>query len=1012
MLELAPEQSAVDQLRARVADAHAVEQVVADRGSLLRMPLADGVCDALAIADLTPADLTAAQALEIGRVLAPYRGIAILGNARGGLDAGALAAWIKSISTIASISSDGGTWAVVRMPALAGGDDWSHLNHGADGNPVSTDATIERAPDHLQWYRGPYIGDKWGTYVAGAGRVFWSRAAFGDDKYPPHLVIARALNDGHVLWTRPLATNFGRNDSLLIADGETLWLEDDDGVLALNAETGAERSRIAVSAKEKEVRWMLLSDGVLVTLAGPKVDTAFKSAPSRTDSENVNFVGDELAGWDTKSGSRLWSFSEQKIDPPKLVANGGRLFLYANRQYAAALDLRSGKQLWKTAAPIAEPGGKGMGWWWDMNDFFTPTIGAIATKDAYIINWRAHLQSQAFAVADGKLLWDHMHGKEGTSNPDAIKRMNGVGGMLPFWMVLGDTIYTHNNWVYNQPGSGTFDVLTGKSTPKHFSFTYGGCGHFTADSNGLFFGMVGEIFDGATGSMIQREYSKTACGVGQFVADGDIIKVPSPCGSCYEWRGFMVTRTAKDFVAEDPATRLERGPATASAQASDAMDWTTYRATDARSNALPVTMPAKAAVLWTYKPSGLPEQPALDECPTPVIAVGDRAWMGTADGAVVCVGTADGSERWRFATGGRIWSAPSWAQGRIYVGSADGWLYCLGADSGALVWRYRLAPVESRIIQWDRLSSRWPVLPCTLVRDGVAYSLAGVISELDGTEIVALDAATGALRWQKHLGAGQPDASGQMCWGDGAIWLRGGDWGNARLDPSDGKLSLLTSAQGIGHASHGQDICFIGDGWLMYGGRQHILPSANVRQDRMRCTYQLAVPAPSQKDSIITLSNYKNDGVGAWDARGLLFGDESGHWWVDAGLLSDLNANASSPAAAKLAVREAGQSPEAKQRAVELVTHIDKQDRRFSAFFWPMLSANDVIMTGCEHVEWRRYAPYVIAVDRTSGNTVWSVQLPTKLNMPVWNGMCLDRSSHVLVPIQDGSLVCIGAPRG
>jgi outer membrane protein assembly factor BamB len=419
-------------------------------------------------------------------------------------------------------------------------------------------------------------------------------------------------------------------------------------------------------------------------------------------------------------------------------------------------------------------------------------------------------------------------------------------------------------------------------------------------------------------------------------------------------------------------------------------------------------MPAKAAVLWTYRPRGQPEHPAIDECPSPVIAVGDRAWMGTADGAVVCVVTTDGSERWRFATGGRIWSAPSWAQGRIYAGSADGWLYCLSADSGALIWRFRVAPVESRIVQWDRLCSRWPVMPCTLVRDGVAYSLAGVVAELDGTEMVALDAATGTLRWEKRLGANQPDASGQMCWGDGAIWLRGGDWGNARVDPATGAFTQLSSTQGIGRPNHGQDIGYLGHGWLVYGGRQHILPGVEIVQDRMYCTYQLSAPSAARSPSILTLNAYKGDGISAWDDHGIVIGEESGHWWLDPDLVADLDASAISPGVAKFPVRDLNLEAASSAHLVALAAHSPNQAPKDCRFLWPMLSANQVILVGGGGSEWR-WKPSVVAVDRASGQTAWVVPIP--LGMPDWNGMCLDRAGQVLVPFLDGSLMCIGAPR-
>ena len=44
---------------------------------------------------------------------------------------------------------------------------------------------------------------------------------------------------------------------------------------------------------------------------------------------NELYVGQELAAWDAASGAELWRFAEPRIDPAKLVAAGGRVYLYA-----------------------------------------------------------------------------------------------------------------------------------------------------------------------------------------------------------------------------------------------------------------------------------------------------------------------------------------------------------------------------------------------------------------------------------------------------------------------------------------------------------------------------------------------------------------------------------------------------------------------------------------------------------------------------------------------------------
>ena len=149
-----------------------------------------------------------------------------------------------------------------------------------------------------------------------------------------------------------------------------------------------------------------------------------------------------------------------------------------------------------------------------------------------------------------------------------------------------------------------------------------------------------------------------------------------------------------------------------------------------------------ASAIWReYEPDGNATQ---------AIAVGDRIWFGTAEGALVCLDRQTGEQRWRYWTTGRIMSPPTWHDGRLYAGSGDGWVYCLDAANGGLIWRYRVAPSEWRLMVQGYLSSAWPVLANVLVHDDTVFVSAGLISELDGSVFCALNARTGEPRWEKR----------------------------------------------------------------------------------------------------------------------------------------------------------------------------------------------------------------------------------------------------------------------
>ena len=151
-------------------------QVIIETGSPGQLPLGDWVADLYIAADASDENLRSLSAREASRVLSPYRGTAVVGNpagAKAGLSKEALSAWAKDTGGAASISEDGdGLWAVVKMPPLKGGNDWSHYYHGPDGNPVSRDTAFNGTRYQLQWHDMPMQGERNYTMVASAGRLF------------------------------------------------------------------------------------------------------------------------------------------------------------------------------------------------------------------------------------------------------------------------------------------------------------------------------------------------------------------------------------------------------------------------------------------------------------------------------------------------------------------------------------------------------------------------------------------------------------------------------------------------------------------------------------------------------------------------------------------------------------------------------------------------------------------------------------------------------------------------
>lgn len=96
-------------------------------------------------------------------------------------------------------------------PCPAEMDEWSHWEHGADGNPVSQDSLVG-PPRELQWIAGPrysrqHWGPRQGAAVTAGGRLFTI-----EDETPTStfniadrwVLIARDAFNGVVLWRREL----------------------------------------------------------------------------------------------------------------------------------------------------------------------------------------------------------------------------------------------------------------------------------------------------------------------------------------------------------------------------------------------------------------------------------------------------------------------------------------------------------------------------------------------------------------------------------------------------------------------------------------------------------------------------------------------------------------------------------------------------------------------------------------------------------------------------------------
>ncbi|MFW6079502.1 MAG: PQQ-binding-like beta-propeller repeat protein, partial [Gemmatimonadota bacterium] len=122
------------------------------------------------------------------------------------------------------------------------------------------------------------------------------------------------------------------------------------------------------------------------------------------------------------------------------------------------------------------------------------------------------------------------------------------------------------------------------------------------------------------------------------------------------------------------------------------------------------------------------------------VLVDDLVLFGSGDGNVYAVDAASGTERWRFATEGRVRSTPAVADGTVYVGSADGSLYAIDLETGERVWRYDTEGRTLRSGEWGY--DRRTVQSSPAVVDDIV-----LVGARDGF-LYAVERATGELRWR------------------------------------------------------------------------------------------------------------------------------------------------------------------------------------------------------------------------------------------------------------------------
>ncbi len=640
---------------------------------------------------------------------------------------------------------------VVIKPAEPGVDQWGHPYHGPDNNVVSQDDAA-RLPGELRFQTYPVFAPMPEQTLFAGGKIFFfsGHIAFHEREEPllNTLTVINAYN-GLRLWSRPLHPDYvvhnisklATDTEVVFAEGETLWM--------LDAVTGKQRGKFSAPAEasaagDKDWKWVAREKDTLWAAFGPPDARVavhrqkremghwpWDVANDRYRSITNNFgAARTLAAFKYPEMKLLWSVREpEPFDARALCMKGGRIFQLAPKEYMAARDCTTGKQLWRrtpeTSKPLFDAIGSslkrqswGLGW--------STYACARASDKVVCIAGPSFTKTICVSFDNGDLLW-----KSDVQSPH------------PFF--LNDALYVVPRVASPAATCRTFDPLSGKVLDSFSLGVIGSCTRLTATPKQFFYrpgGGEGRTVYVDIGARKLADYEgvvRPGCFDGVVPANGRLYWMPLAC-DCWQVHGTFCMAPRSSLKASSPVESPAWAAPTSSEPAAGD-DWSMFRANPAGTATVPVAVGQKVRELWRRRlPAGGLTAP---------VCAGGRVFVGGEDGTVRAIDADDGKTLWRMSANAAVLYPPAYWNGRVVVGSCDGVLYCADASDGRVLGRAELAPERRFVNIMDRLMSAWPLGGgVVLGEDGIAYTVAGSTAA-DGAVAAAVDVVTGKRRWQQ-----------------------------------------------------------------------------------------------------------------------------------------------------------------------------------------------------------------------------------------------------------------------
>ncbi len=414
--------------------------------------------------------------------------------------------------------------------------------------------------------------------------------------------------------------------------------------------------------------------------------------------------------------------------------NDEKLFFYAPEKFLAAVDLKTGKQLWenKDEDLLTAIGENHQAQLWKTG-YSTSCYLKCNDKQIFFAGPQ-RLKMVVASAEDGKLQWTYP-----TGNVQLVLRE--------------DAIYAAGPLIREVPGETGVrlayedgKVLSGFPSRRACTRATGGVDSIFFRASG---GTVRVMTDNNNATHIDP--MRPPCQDGVLISNGHFYWGPWMCGCQLSLYGNICLAPATENE-NHPPMNFHDGLMTYSNNtdleplAAQKSDWVTYRGTNARNDVTEIELPEQVKLAWTSKVCDT-------ELPTAPVAAGGMVFAADRNGAVTAF-DSDGKQVWKSYTAGAVNYSPSIAKDRLFVGCSDGCVYAFAAKTGQLLWKNRVGPKTNRILVFDKLVSGFPVSGGVAVQDETVFAAAG-ITHYDGTFVVALDAITGEVKKYN-------DSSGQL----------------------------------------------------------------------------------------------------------------------------------------------------------------------------------------------------------------------------------------------------------